>query len=65
VLEVNLPPHYTILTDESILDESELSEDEKPILVELGKTRTGLRGIWTFNIVAMLFAQAIFDFHMG
>lgn len=65
--EADLPPYYTLLTEESTILDIESSKHEKKFTAESssGRKQYEFRGIWTFNIIGMLLAQAIFDFHMG
>ncbi|KAK2626998.1 hypothetical protein QTJ16_004173 [Diplocarpon rosae] len=55
------------LDEESDDDEVELPEMKAPKLLPppSSKPSPSFRTIWTFNVITTLFAQAIFDFHMG
>ncbi|PBP24533.1 hypothetical protein BUE80_DR004601 [Diplocarpon rosae] len=55
------------LGEESDDDEVELPEMKAPKLLSppSAKPIPSFRTIWTFNVITTLFAQAIFDFHMG
>ena len=59
--------HYSPLDMDEISSEDGNSDVErkKSQLEVSEQSHSQLRGVWKFNIIATLIAQAIFDFHMG
>lgn len=66
VIDADRHQYYTPLSMDDSSEESNICSNKTVFEVESTREkRYNFRGIWTLNIVGMLFAQAIFDFHMG
>jgi hypothetical protein len=60
---------YSIIKNDKVTiedDDLEMSETKLPQAADLSEMgRFPVQQIWTFNVLTILLAQAIFDFHMG